>query len=65
MDKGKGDGHGQSFCSSFFSTFEKDLEVLLPSSLPAPSSIFNANKKKKRGEGDNGPRGRIIPVSPQ
>lgn len=49
MDKGKGDGHGQSFCSSFFSTFEKDLEVLLPSSLPAPSSIFYANKKKKEG----------------
>lgn len=65
MDKAKGDGHGQSFCSSFFSTFEKDLEVLLPFSLPSPSSIFYASKKKKRGEGDNGPREMIIPVSLQ
>lgn len=37
-----------------------------PSSFPSAYSTFYANKnEKKGGEGDNGPRGRIIPVSPQ
>lgn len=34
-----------------------------PSFLLFPCFIFYANVKKRGGEGDNGPRGRIIPVS--
>lgn len=50
MDRGKGDGHGRSFCSSpFYPTCEEDLGVGSLYSLPFASSIFYANEKKRRG----------------